>query len=77
MEEGETVTYTPPPPPLNPELGEGAGPQEEGGGRKASLVYKATQVKIRWGHPPRGNRHVSETTRAVGARHLVKNADLG
>lgn len=77
MEEGETVTYTPPPPPLNQELGEGAGPQEEGGGRKADLVYKATQVKIRWGHLLRGKRHVSEMTRAMGLRHMVKNADLG
>lgn len=77
MEEEETVIYTLPPPPLNPELGEGAGPQEEGGGRKAGLVYKATQVKIKWGHLLRGNRHVSEMTRAVGVKHLVKNAGLG
>lgn len=77
MKEGETVTYTPPCPPLNQELGEGEGPQEEGGGRKAGLVYKTTQVKIRWGHLLRGKNYVSEMTRAVGVRHIVKNADLG
>lgn len=63
MEEGETVTYTPPPPPLHQELGEG------GGRRKAGLVYEATQVKIRHrGHLLRGNCHVLEMTRAVGVR---------